>query len=545
MKAVLSRPGWLLTGFAAVALSVGLSFTLRPNQVVGEERAPAASATSTATTSTNNLSNGSAKTPEELKQEPTVEHANSLSRAFRESARAAMPSVVTVYSHESAKKVKSERNEHGFGGNMPFGGGQDPFKGTPFEGHFKDMFPNTPDGEGYGFQTPPRDGMGTGVIIDKSGIILTNNHVVEGADTVTVHFSDGREFKAVDVKTDPHSDLAVVRIKADSDLPAAHLGNSDDLEIGDWVLAIGNPFEQEKTVTAGIISGKGRSVGMNHGGYLQTDAAINPGNSGGPLVNLTGEVVGINTAIASNSGGYQGIGFAIPINQAKWVTEQLIKDGSVHRGYLGIGIGEVRNELASKLGVKPGEGALVSEVFPNTPAAEAKFQEGDVVTKFAGHEIHSPREVQEAVERSPLNTAEPVEVIRDGKPVTLSVIVKAMPEKFGIEDREPEEHLKKEPATSSYSADGLGLEVGDMTAEETSDTYKGFEGVIVRKVKPESIAAEKGLRPGMLIRKVGKTAVHNVKEFETALKSESLKDGVLLQIRTERGSHFVVLESQQ
>jgi serine protease Do len=529
---------------AAVALSIGLSFVLKQNQVVGEDRQPAV--TYPAPTDHVKLSDtGSAKTPEDLKHDPVVEHANSLSRAFRESAHVAMPSVVTVYSHESAKKVKAERGERGMGGQMMPFGGEDLFKGTPFEGRFKDMVPNMPERGNYSFQTPPREGMGTGVIIDKSGIILTNNHVVEGADTVTVHFSDGREYKATEVKTDPHSDLAVVRIKADGDLPAAHLGNSDDLEIGDWVIAIGNPFEQEKTVTAGIISGKSRSLGSGRGGYLQTDAAINPGNSGGPLVNLTGEVVGINTAIASSSGGYQGIGFAIPINEAKWVTEQLVKNGSVSRGYLGIGIGEIRPELASKLGVKPGDGALVSEVFPNTPAAEAKLQEGDVVTKFAGHEIHNPRDVQESVERSPLNTAEPVEVIRDGKPTTLSVTVKAMPKDYGMEKSEMEEQPKKEATTSSFSADGLGLQVGDMTAEETNDTYKGFEGVVIRKVDPESIAAEKGLRPGMLVRKVGKTAVHNVKEFETALKNESLKDGVLLQIRTERGSHFVVLDSQQ
>ncbi len=354
MKAVFSRPGWLLTGIAAVGLSIGLSYlSVREGQVVGADQT--ATATPAYPTPTDHVkldSNAPTKTPEELKHDPVVEHANSLSRAFRESAHVAMPSVVTVYSHESAKKVRAEHGEHGQ--MMPFGGGEDMFKGTPFEGRFKDMVPGMPEG---GFQTPSREGMGTGVIIDKSGIILTNNHVVEGADTVTVHFSDGREFKATEVKTDPHSDLAVVRIKADGDLPAAHLGNSDDLEIGDWVIAIGNPFEQEKTVTAGIISGKSRSLGMGRGGYLQTDAAINPGNSGGPLVNLTGEVVGINTAIASSSGGYQGIGFAIPINEAKWVTDQLVKSGSVSRGYLGIGIGEIRPELATKLGVKPGEGA--------------------------------------------------------------------------------------------------------------------------------------------------------------------------------------------
>jgi serine protease Do len=543
MKAVLSRTGWWLTGIAAVALSVGLSFTMRQNQVAGADQNPAA-VTYPAPTDHVKLSESTAstKTPEELKHDPVVEQANSLSRAFREAAHVAMPSVVTVYSHESAKKVKAERSEHGLGGNSPFSS-QDPFKGTPFEGRFKDMFPNTPDGQN--FQTPPRDGMGTGVIIDKSGIILTNNHVVDGADNVTVHFSDGREFKATEVKTDPHSDLAVIRIKADSDLPVAHLGNSDDLEIGDWVLAIGNPFGQEKTVTAGIISGKGRQLGSTRTEYLQTDAAINPGNSGGPLVNLSGEVVGINTAIASNSGGYQGLGFAIPINEAKWVTGQLIKNGSVNRGYLGVGIGEVGNELATKLGVKPGEGALISEVFPNTPAADAKFQEGDVVTKFAGHEIHSPHEVQDAVERSPLNTAEPVEVIRDGKPVTLSVTVKPMPKNYGMEEEQTEQHEEKTPAASNYNAEQLGLDVSDLTADETADTYKGFEGVVIRKVDPDSAAWEKGLRPGMLIRKVGKTMVHNVKDFETALKGESLKDGVLLQIRTERGSHFVVLEAQQ
>jgi serine protease Do len=543
MKVLLSRPGWLMTGIATVAMTAGLSLALRQNQVAGQDRTPTAMASSSSTEHAS-LSNAtaSAKTPEDLKHDPAVEHANDLSHAFREAAHVAMPSVVTVYSHESGKKVKAERGEKG---NNPLFGGEDPFKGTPFEGRFKDMFPNSPDGGNYSMQTPPRDGMGTGVIIDKSGIILTNNHVVDGADTVTVRFSDGREYKATEVKTDPHSDLAVIRIKPDSDLPVAHLGNSDDLEIGDWVIAIGNPFGQEKTVTAGIISGKGRTLGSTRTEYLQTDAAINPGNSGGPLVNLTGEVVGINTAIASNSGGYQGLGFAIPINEAKWVTGQLIKNGSVNRGYLGVGIGEVSADVATKLGVKPGEGALVSEVFPNTPASEAKFQEGDVIVKYAGHEIHTPHEVQDWVERSPLNTAEPVDVIRDGKPVTLSVTVKPMPKNYGMEDEQAQQQEEKAPAESTYKADKLGLEVSDMTSDESSDTYKGFEGVVIRKVDQDSSAWEKGLRPGMLIRKVGKTAVHNTKDFEAAIKNESLKNGILLQVRTERGSHFVVLEAQQ
>jgi serine protease Do len=532
MSRISSRQGWLLTVVAAVGLSVGLSLALRQGEVSGQDHAASVSSRPADTAPT--------KTPEQLKHDPVVEHANSLSRAFRESAHVAMPSVVTVYSHESAKKVKGTRGSHGLEGS-PFGG-INPFEGTPWADQFKGMVPQMPDGNEW--RTPSRDGMGTGVIIDKSGIILTNNHVVEGADTVTVHMSDGRTFKATDIKTDPQSDLAVVRIKADSDLPVAHLGNSDDLEIGDWVLAIGNPFEQEKTVTAGIISGKGRTLGASHRTeFLQTDAAINPGNSGGPLVNLTGEVVGINTAIASNSGGYQGLGFAIPINQAKWVTEQLIKDGSVHRGYLGVKIGEVSSELASQLGVPVGEGAFVNDVFPNTPAAEAKLQAGDVITSFDGHAVHGPREVTESVERSAVGKAEPVGIIRDGKKMTLNVVIKAMPENYGLAKEDQESTVRPTPDTSGYSADDLGLQVSDLNPDEAK-TYKGYDGVIIRKVDPDSIAGEKGLRPGMLIRKIGKTDVHNVKDFEAAMKNVSLAKGLLMQVRTPAGNNFVVLQAQ-
>jgi len=535
-----SRQSWLLIVAAALAVSAGLGLALRQNQVVGEDHNSAASIT----TASRPEASTPAKTPDELKRDPVVEHANDLSRAFRESAKCAMPSVVTVYSHESGKKVKSDRSENG-SRSFSFGfGGENPFKGTPFEDKFKDMIPSMPEGGDFSSHVP-HDGMGTGVIIDKSGIILTNNHVVDGADVVKVRLSDGREFTATDIKTDPHSDLAVLRIKTDSDLPAAHLGNSEDLEIGDWVIAIGNPFNQLKTVTAGIISGKGRHVGgeSSRTDYLQTDAAINPGNSGGPLVNLTGEVVGINTAIASNSGGYQGIGFAIPINKAKWVTEQLAKSGSVHRGYLGVRIGEVSSDLASQFGATVGQGALVAEVFPNTPAAEGKMQDGDVILKFAGHPVSGPNDLQEAVELSAVDSTQPVEVLRDGKKTTLNIAVKAMPEKFGAAERELAQKAPKAENTSTYNSEELGLQVSDMTADE-AETYKGFEGVVVRKVDPDGIAGEKGLQSGMLIRKLGKTAVHNTKDFETAAKKVSLKDGVLLQVRTTSGNHFVVLQAQ-
>ena len=213
-------------------------------------------------------------------------------------------------------------------------------------------------------------GSGTGFIVGRNGLLLTNNHVVEGADQVTVELSDGREFKAATIETDPESDLAVVKLADAKDLPTAKLGNSDKLEIGDWVIAIGNPFELETTVSAGIISGKGRELGsIRRAQFLQTDAAINPGNSGGPLINLEGEVVGINTAIASNSGGYQGIGFAIPANLARWVTDQLIAKGKVERAYIGVQMGPLDARMASKLGVKDRAGVLVNDVVPGSPAA--------------------------------------------------------------------------------------------------------------------------------------------------------------------------------
>ena len=227
---------------------------------------------------------------------------------------------------------------------------------------------------------------GSGVIVDPSGVILTNNHVVAGGGEIMVRLSDGREFKAFDIKTDPTTDLAVLHIKSKEPLPAAKLGDSKKVEVGDWVLALGEPFGLEGTVTAGIVSAKGRGIGINEReDYIQTDAAINPGNSGGPLVNLDGEVIGINTAISSNTGGYQGVGFAIPIDLAKWVGEQLVKSGTVHRAYLGVMIQPVSQSLAEQFNVKVHEGVLVTQVQPHTPAAKAGMKAGDIILDFAGN----------------------------------------------------------------------------------------------------------------------------------------------------------------
>lgn len=343
-------------------------------------------------------------------------HAKALSKAFRAAAENATPSVVKINSHTKAKRIS--RNADPMLRDNPF-------KGTPFE----DMVPEF--GEGSNGRAPQRDGVGSGVIIDSAGTVLTNNHVVEGADTITVRLADGREYIATDIKTDPESDLAVLKLQNAKDLPFARIGNSDELEIGDWVIAIGNPFELEATVSAGIISGKGRELGsIRRSKFLQTDAAINPGNSGGPLLNLDGEVIGINTAIASNSGGNQGIGFAIPINQATWVTKQLIAKGIVERGYMGVGIGPLTAELAKPLGLQPNGGVLVSDVMPDSSAAKAGIVEGDVIAAVNGKAVASPRELQEQIEQAPIGSRQKLDIVRDGKNQTLNVTVMALPVKF-------------------------------------------------------------------------------------------------------------------
>jgi serine protease Do len=251
---------------------------------------------------------------------------------------------------------------------------------------------------------PRRSGLGSGVIFDESGLIMTNNHVVSDGGTVKVRLHDGREFVASEVWTDPRTDIAVIKIDG-ADLVAARLGNSDAMAIGDWVLALGQPFGLESTVTAGIISAKHRGLGIaQREGFLQTDAAINPGNSGGPLVNLDGEVIGINTAISTRSGGNEGIGFAVPVNRAKWVAQQLAKDGVVRRAYLGVVIQPVTQELADQFKVRPREGVIVSEVLPDTPAAKAGVQSGDVIVEVAGVPVGSSQELIALVEQAELGS---------------------------------------------------------------------------------------------------------------------------------------------
>jgi serine protease Do len=462
-----------------------------------------------------------------------VAQAEGLSRAFREAAHKVIPTVVLIKTTTKPQRVEGNRG----GPNR----GRNPFQGTPFEDFFNDEMPGF---RGHG-AVPRQQGVGSGVLIDATGIILTNAHVVDDADEVTVELTDGRQFKATDIKADDRTDLAVVRIKAEGPLPFAQLGDSSKLDIGDWVIAVGNPFELEHTVSAGIISGLRRTLPSGkRAEYLQTDAAINPGNSGGPLVNLNGEVVGINTAIASMSGGYQGVGFAIPSNLAKWVTAQLIKSGSVARAYLGVGMVELSNEVAAKLGVRRNEGVLVTEVFPNAPAAQAGIQEGDVIVAFAGQPVGRPHQLQELVERSSFGSKQEVRVIRDRKPVTLSVEVKAMPESFGVTARRAKPERTSEG--ESFSARDLGLDVGELTPELAKQL--GLEGqptgVVITSVEPNGLAEEAGLREGMLITRVGKQPIKSVADFQKAVKAEDLKSGIMLLVRTPAGNRFVVLQQQ-
>lgn len=465
-----------------------------------------------------------------------VDQARSMSRAFRKAANVALPTVVTIETSSKGRVVEGAD-------------GENPFKGTPFEDFFKDQVP------GRKFQmpnrgrmtVPKREGMGSGVIIDKSGIILTNNHVVEGADKVTVRLSDGREFEATDIKTDKDTDLAVVRIHGAGSLPAAKMGDSNQMEIGDWVIAVGNPFGLDLTVSAGIISGKGRELGAGkRTRYLQTDAAINPGNSGGPLLNLDGEVVGINTAIASNSGGYQGVGFAIPINLAKWVTDQLVKSGSVKRAYLGVGIEEVSADLAQKFGVERKAGVLVTDVHPGTPAAAAGFQTGDIVTHFAGKSVHGPRDLQELVEQTPLDTKQSVTVFRNGKATELQVVVKPLPNDFAVSVRSRgPAAAESESDSSAFQSKELGMEVTEMTADTAEKLgFKGMKGVLISNVDEEGIAAEHGLREGMLVLKVGDHQVQTVEQFKSAMSKESVEKGILMLVRTTGGNRFLVLKQK-
>jgi serine protease Do len=471
-------------------------------------------------------------------------YAKALSKAFHNAASAVLPAVVTITN--SPKPVKQAEEEEAAPDDKS---DQVPpqFKGTPFEELYKrhpELFRGQPGMRFFfnGVPQMPRQeatSFGSGVIVDPSGIVLTNNHVVAGHGDITVALPDGREFKAIDIKSDPKSDLAVLRLKGASNLPAARLGDSDRLEIGDWVVALGQPFNLPGTVTAGIISAKGRS--LDHGArqdFLQTDAAINPGNSGGPLVNLDGEVIGINMAIPTTNGGNLGVGFTIPINLAKWVGGQLVTAGRVQRAYLGVRLQPVTASLAERFRVKADQGVLVAEVFPNSPAAKAGLKSGDVIVGFAGKTVAGPQELQGLVDIVKPGATETLAIIREGKPTTLSVKCTEKPANFGAAVAESEEGPANAAPSSRF--DKLGIQVQDLTPTLSKQLgVKVEHGVVIADVRSGSPAESARLATGMVITEVNRQPVKSVEEFRKALAAKPLEKEVLLYVRSAAGGQFI------
>jgi len=370
--------------------------------------------------------------------------------------------------------------------------------------------------------------LGSGFIIDpKKGYIITNNHVVAGADEITVRLDDGKELNAEVVGRDPKTDLALIRTKVALDVEAgAPLGDSDTIEIGEWVMAIGNPFGLERTVTVGILSAKGRVIGAGpYDDFLQTDAAINPGNSGGPLFNMKGEVIGINTAIVASG---QGIGFAIPINMAKELLPQLEK-GKVTRGWLGVSIQEVTEDIAKSFKLKDAKGALVAEVMEDTPAQQGGMERGDIIISFDGKQVETPNELQRIVAGAVPDKKVKVEVIRDGKTKTLTVKVGTMPGEIT--------ETEKEITTD------LGLTVQTLTPDlaEQFNWSRDEKGVLITGVDPGGAGAEAGLRRGDLIKEIDRQEIETTEDYQRILGKTKKGESVLLLIKRGTRTFYTTL----
>ncbi|MGE0130819.1 MAG: DegQ family serine endoprotease [Blastocatellales bacterium] len=386
-------------------------------------------------------------------------------------------------------------------------------------------FPRIP---GFPPMGPPRArrGTGSGVIINPAGYILTNNHVAGGADEIKVKLSDGREFRARRIGTDSETDLALIKIDA-KNLPYAALGDSSKLEQGEWVIALGSPFGLEQTMTAGIVSATGRQLGGTYDNYIQTDASINPGNSGGPLVNMNGEVVGINTMIYSRSGGSEGIGFSVPSNLAKKVQEQLLRNGKVMRGYLGVSLQAVSPAMAKSLGYQGTDGALVGDLTENTPAARAGLRSGDVIIEFDGKPVKSPKQLTEIVGDTAVGKAASVKFVRDGRTQTTSITL----------GERPGRNLASNEETGSERVGKLGVSYSTVTSAIASQMrLKINSGALIEDVQPGSPAAEAGLRDGDVIHRINRTAVNRAQDLTAALKALNTEKEVVLQV--ERGGQL-------
>jgi serine protease Do len=414
--------------------------------------------------------------------------------------------------------------------------------GSPFEEFFKEFFERNQPQQ----RRRPSRSLGSGFIVDSSGYVVTNNHVIEGADKITVVLQDDTRISAKVVGRDPKTDLAVLKIEPATELPSVSFGDSDVARVGDWVIAIGNPFGLGGTVTAGIISARGRNINSGpYDDFIQTDASINRGNSGGPMFNLKGEVIGVNTAIFSPSGGSVGIGFAIPSTTARLVIKQLIESGQVRRGWLGVHIQTVTDELADSLGLDQARGALVASVIKDGPAEAAKIEAGDVILKFDGKDIGEMRRLPRIVAETPVEETVEAVIWRDKAEMTLSVTVGELDE--------------KEPRVASRSRgggkgqeetfDAFGLTLSEVTPglRERFELADDVKGVIVTRVDEGGLASEKGIRPGDVIVEVNQDEVNSIAAVRDSI-GKARQDGkktVLFLLEGQGGLRFVALRVKE
>jgi len=431
---------------------------------------------------------------------------------FSELAEKVRNGVVNI---QVVKKVKNvglgfpDFSGNPFGDRNPFGDFFGPFSGGNPPGGFEQR------------------GVGSGFVISRDGYILTNNHVVENAEKIKVKLANGKEFEGKVVGRDAKTDLALVKVEGVPDLQPLSLGDSDDLKVGNWVVAVGSPFGLEQTVTAGIVSAKGRVIGSGpYDNFIQTDASINPGNSGGPLINMKGEVVGINTAIIANG---QGIGFAIPVNMAKEIVPQLEEKGHVTRGWLGVSIQEVTPGLAKSLGLKENKGALVAQVVKGSPAEKAGIEQGDVILEFDRKPVAESKDLPQQVALTPVGKTVTVKLSRDGKVIDRQVKVGEMEEKA---------EMTKAP-TSHRS---LGITVQNLTPEIAKGLgLKKDAGVVVARVEAGSPAADAGIQRGDVIQEVNRSPVKDVGDFVQKMEKAKGKENVLLLIQRGQNSLFAAI----